>query len=160
MTPLSAHGATIGLVLAVLLLAICWYEIKDAIIPDAVTIPGVGIGMVLHLSLSTGRLGDAAIGVVVGYSLPAIVARLYRHLRGTEGLGMGVAKMGALVGAFLGWFGVVLSFLVSFMLGTAYGLAMMAKGRQQSTLEFGPVLAGATLVVVGASVVGLIRQLL
>jgi leader peptidase (prepilin peptidase)/N-methyltransferase len=78
------------------------------------------------------------------------VAEVYLRVRKIEGLGMGDVKMMAMVGAFLGWKGVLLTLFAGSLLGSLVGLALMAaRGKDLKTaLPFGSFLgiaATATL---------------
>ena len=77
-----------------------------------------------------------------------------------SGLGMGDAKLGAVVGAYLGWFGptaVMAGLLAAFVLGAGWALARVAarRGSWRSAIAFGPFLLlgvpiGAAVATVAA----------
>ncbi|WP_215846831.1 prepilin peptidase [Candidatus Pantoea bituminis] len=94
----------ITLVLCWTLLALTLIDIKHQLLPDALTLPLLWLGLLLHVyALLPGSLGDAVIGAAAGYSLLWLLATSYRCLRRCEGLGMGDAKLLAALGAWLGW---------------------------------------------------------
>jgi leader peptidase (prepilin peptidase)/N-methyltransferase len=64
-------------------------------------------------------------------------------VRGTQGFGLGDVKMLAMIGAFLGLSGVVVTLFLSALLGSITGIALMARRRigLQSRLPFGFFLA-------------------
>jgi leader peptidase (prepilin peptidase)/N-methyltransferase len=72
------------------------------------------------LGLVEGLLG-AALGSLLLWS----AAALYRLLRGREGMGMGDVKMMAMVGAFLGVRGALLTILLGTFLGTVMGVSLI-----------------------------------
>ena len=93
-----------------LLLAITFIDIPFQIIPDELSLPFIPIGILFaFLTGSTqGFWYDAAwfnnlMGAVIGFSIIALIIYGYYFLTHREGMGMGDAKLLALIGAFLGW---------------------------------------------------------
>ncbi|HEX6204133.1 MAG TPA: A24 family peptidase, partial [Thermoanaerobaculia bacterium] len=76
---------------------------------------------------------------------------------GEEGMGLGDAKMLAMIGAFLGWKGVLVTLFVASLVGSAAGLGLIALGRggMKSRLPFGVFLAvgGAVALFWGRALV-------
>jgi leader peptidase (prepilin peptidase)/N-methyltransferase len=71
-------------------------------LPDAVTLPLLGAGLAVGLVLPP-TLADRLLGAAGGYASLALVAAVYRALRGRTGLGGGDPKLFAAIGAWLGW---------------------------------------------------------
>jgi leader peptidase (prepilin peptidase)/N-methyltransferase len=63
-----------------------------------------------------------------------------------EAMGFGDVKFMAGIGAFLGWKAVIFSLMVSSAIGSAVGLALIAVGRRQSRLPYGPYIAMAAAI--------------
>jgi leader peptidase (prepilin peptidase)/N-methyltransferase len=76
------------------------------IIPDAVTIPGALLGLLASL-LTPLAFRDALLGSVGGFLLLWGIGWGYHRLTGVEGMGGGDIKLAALLGAFLGWSGLL-----------------------------------------------------
>jgi hypothetical protein len=93
------------------------------------------------------------IGIIAGGGSLLLIAELYRLIRREDGLGMGDVKMLALIGAFLGWKLMLLTLVLSSLLGSVIGIAMIAgrKGDMKYALPFGTFLSAAALI---ASVAG------
>jgi leader peptidase (prepilin peptidase)/N-methyltransferase len=74
----------------------------------------------------------------------------YRRWRGLDGLGGGDVKLAAMLGAWLGWQGVLLTFLLGSLVGAAVGIALTARGSagRLTVLPYGVFLAPAAAVVV------------
>jgi leader peptidase (prepilin peptidase)/N-methyltransferase len=114
------------------------------------TLPLIPAGLALAYLIEPGRLSDHAIGAGAGLVGFALIAWLYRRLRGREGLGLGDAKLLGAGGAWLGW--QALPSVVA--LGAAIALALAlagatAGGKLSATtrIAFGPYLALAIWVV-------------
>ncbi len=69
-------------------------------------------------------------------------------LRGTPGMGMGDVKMLAMIGAFLGWHGVLVTLLLGGLMASAFAVAGWISGRltARSPLPFGSFLAIAAVM--------------
>ena len=92
---------------------------------------------------------DALIGAVVGYGALFAVALLGAFLFKKESMGGGDLKMTAMLGAFLGWQNVVLTFMLSAVVGLLFSLVFMLFSRafrEERRLPFGPYLAIAGFV--------------
>jgi leader peptidase (prepilin peptidase)/N-methyltransferase len=146
------YGATPALVPALLfawiMLLVTLVDFDARIIPDAITIPGTVLGLLIAW---WGPLAfrDALIGAAAGLLLLWAIAWAYERVTGIEGMGGGDIKFAALLGAFLGWQGLLLTlFLASLGGALAGGLLMLRKkGSGKTALPFGSFLAPAGLVV-------------
>jgi leader peptidase (prepilin peptidase)/N-methyltransferase len=118
------HGLSIEMLRAAvfltILLGIAMTDAREFIIPDEFSIGGTVIGV--GLAFAGGALGvrDAVVGAVVGYVVLATVGFLGRKAFGREAMGGGDIKMMAMVGAFTGAWGV----LLTLMLGAFVGLLL------------------------------------
>ncbi len=132
---------------SMLVLALIDYDHK--LLPNVITLPGIVVG--LALSFVDPRIPwlDAAIGVVAGGGLLYAVAWLYLKLRDQHGMGMGDVKMIAMIGAFVGWKGALLTIFLGSFFGSVIGLTLMKiKGREWDyALPFGTFLALAAVIV-------------
>ncbi len=116
-------------------------------LPDAVTLPGVVVGLAASFLLPPGWL-SSLVGMAVGGIFPFLMAEAYRRLRGRKGMGMGDFKMLAMVGAFLGWPLVWIVLIVSCVLGIVIGGgALIVTGRGMDTrIPLGTFIAVAALM--------------
>lgn len=121
-------------------------DLRHRILPDRVTLPGVGVGLVASLWLPPG-LTSSVLGAVVGGGLLWGISEGYFRLRGRKGLGFGDVKMLAMVGAFLGWQLTLLTLFLASLTGSVAGVAIVAarRGDMQSALPFGTFLAAGAL---------------
>jgi leader peptidase (prepilin peptidase)/N-methyltransferase len=69
------------------------------------------------------------IGALVGYGLPWAIGELYYRIMRREGLGLGDGMLLAVVGALLGWRGVLVALFGGSIIGTVIVLTAMLAGR-------------------------------
>jgi len=112
-----------------ILLTITFIDIPYQIIPNEISLPGILIGIGASFFIPELRWQDSLIGAIIGFLLIFLVAYGYWFLTKREGIGMGDAKLLALLGAFLGWqaipfllLGSSLQGLAVFFIGYAFGL--------------------------------------
>jgi len=130
------------------LIALTAIDLEHRLLPDAITIPGTILGLLLSLVLPQLSFLEAAAGAVVGAGLFYGVGRLYEKWAGRRGLGGGDVKMLTMIGAFLGVWALPLVILISAGLGTLAGLIRVlsqgpeARGQWRTiSLPYGPFLA-------------------
>ena len=105
------------------------------------------------------------LAAVVGAALILLIVRwAYKAMRKRDGLGLGDVKMLAMVAAFLGFWPAVLTLLLGTMLASAYGIALMARGKAHglTKLPLGSFLgvAGLFVALFGDGIIGWYRGLL
>lgn len=125
------------------LLALAVIDARRMILPDALTLPLIALGLAVAAWLDPSRLMGHAIGATAGFLVFWLIATLYRLLRRREGLGLGDAKLLAAAGAWVSWEGLPgvvlaasLSALVFFLVAAFLGPAPDPSRR----LPFGPFL--------------------
>ena len=125
-------------VLAALLIAITFIDYHHFYIPDKLLLVGGGAWVGLRALLPFIELSRALLGLALGF---AVMLVIYLLARG--GMGFGDVKLTALLGLYLGPAPVLLTLLLSFVVGAAAGILLMIlklKGRKDM-LPFGPFLA-------------------
>ena len=122
-------------------------DLEHQILPDAITLPGLVLGLVCSLFLPPG-IRSALLGALVGGGVLFLIGETWSRLRGVEAMGFGDVKMLAMVGAFLGLRLVILTFVLSSFLGGLAGgvLILSGRGTLASKLPFGTFLAMAALI--------------
>jgi len=134
-------------VLGYLLLGLVFTDAETKLLPDAMTLPGlaVGIGFSLvvpvndlasrimpglvspamrsEISWRIWSLSDSLLGAAVGASFLYGAAAIYLRARGVEGMGFGDVKLMALIGAFLGTKLTVLTIFAASLAGSIFGLS-------------------------------------
>ena len=143
------------LVAAVLLgalIAITAIDLRHQIIPDVISLPGIGVGFVANSLLPDG-VGwlDSLIGIAVGGGIFLVII-----LVSGGGMGGGDMKLGAMLGAFLGWKLGLLALLLGVLAGGAVAVVLLLLGRKgrKEAIPFGPYLAlgGAVALLWGDQV--------
>ena len=132
------------------LLVITFIDIDRQIIPDVITLPGIPIFFAASFALSQISVVQSVLGILIGGGSLFLVAWLYHLLTHKEGMGGGDIKLLAMMGAVIGWQGVLFTIFVASAIGTVSGLLLMLKARKTMKLAipFGPFLAiGATAYI-------------
>jgi leader peptidase (prepilin peptidase) / N-methyltransferase len=130
------------------MVVITFIDIDHKLILDKVTLPSIAIAYAASLALGR-RWWEGLVGAAVGYGVPWLIGELYFRIRKREGLGLGDGKLLALVGALLGWQGVMVSLFGGSVLGSVIGIVVLVRARQdvmRSELPFGPFLAASATV--------------
>ncbi len=130
-----------------LLVPVAFIDVDHRIIPDELSLGGLAAGVLLSFLPGgdwKGSLGGAFLGGGILYG----TAFLYEKVRGIEGMGGGDIKLIAMIGAFLGWRGVVATIFFGALLGVAGGLVAMRGGKEglKTAIPFGPYLCVAALL--------------
>ncbi len=117
------------------LLVLAFIDWDHQILPDAITLPMIGVG--LASSLLRGSLvgwKESMIAAAFGYLSFFVIAEGYARLRGIEGLGMGDWKLAALLGAFMGLRSLLLVIFLASLSGIVYGLTQALRLRHRVAL--------------------------
>ena len=141
-TPLLAVRA----LFAAAMVALFAIDLEHQLLPDAITLPGLVVGLIASAFLPPG-IRDALIGVLVGGGVLWAIGEAYYRYSGQEGMGGGDVKMLAMIGAFLGWQLVIVTLVLSSVAGSVIGLAIIAikRGGMKYALPFGTFLAMAAV---------------
>ncbi len=144
-------GVTAGL-FGTLLLGIGVTDARTYIIPDEFTIGGLVLGVALAAVSGLVALVAALVGAAVGFVILLVVAWAGEKAFGKEAMGGGDIKMMAMVGAFVGWKGVLLTIFGGALLGTIIFVPLTI-GKKR-LVPFGVFLAAAAAItfVVGEDI--------
>jgi len=125
------------------LIVITVIDLYHQIIPDVISLPGIGMGLLVSLIIPQITFSNSLIGMLLGGGSLFIVATFYQWLFKREGMGGGDVKLLAMIGAFLGWKAVLLTILLSSLIGSVTGILMMVvKGKDfKYAIPFGPFLS-------------------
>jgi leader peptidase (prepilin peptidase)/N-methyltransferase len=134
------------LVFACAMIVLFAIDLEHHLLPNAITLPGIGLGLAFSALVPPGFI-DALIGTLLGGGVLWLLGEAYYRYSGQEGMGGGDVKMLAMIGAFLGWKPVVLTLVLSSLLGSIVGLLVLGlrRGGLKSALPYGTFLAMAAL---------------
>jgi len=160
------------IVLIYSLIIITFIDLEHMIIPNVITFPGIGVGIIFNLIITNwGYASDlldtpdlknflrlisevpimsSILGVLIGGGLLYFIGFLYEVIRKREGMGMGDVKLLAMLGAFLGWQGVIFIVFLSSIIGTVIGLSIILYQREnlKYAIPFGPFLSIAAIIYI------------
>jgi leader peptidase (prepilin peptidase)/N-methyltransferase len=125
------------------LVVITFVDLSHQIIPDVISLPGIPIGFVFSLFRADLSAVDSLLGLFLGAGLLLSVSWGYFLITRREGMGLGDVKLLAMIGAFLGWQGVLFVILAASVIGAATGTAIMLvlRSNLRLAIPFGPFLS-------------------
>lgn len=138
------------------MLVITFIDFDHQIIPDEITLPGAALGVIAGAFIlpdpfnPSHLLGwkQTLIGAASGFGVFYAVAVLGSYAFKQDAMGGGDIKLMAMVGALVGWRGVLLTTFGGSLLGSIVGIAVMrCRGTGARTvMPFGPFLAIGALI--------------
>ncbi len=135
--------ALTGVLFAGCMIAIAFIDMDHGIIPDRISLPGIGVGIALSLARRDLSLWQSVLGVLVcgGFFWMVVVVS-----RG--GMGGGDVKVGGMIGAFCGWKLALVASFGAVVSGGLVAAVLMLAGRKarKETIPFGPFLAFGAVV--------------
>ena len=131
------------------LVAASGIDLRTQLLPDALTLPLMWLGLVAAADNLYMPAKPALLGAMVGYASLWSVWWVFKQLTGKEGMGHGDFKLLAALGAWTGLKGILPIILLSSVVGAVVGTIWLAmKGRDRATpIPFGPYLAVAGWIV-------------
>jgi leader peptidase (prepilin peptidase)/N-methyltransferase len=141
-----------GCVLSFLLLGLTFTDAETHLLPDAMTLPGLGVALVfsffslvpgpayqllpmhfqgtsslsqVDFQLGLRSFANAILGAAVGAGTLYFIAWVYLKIRKVEGMGFGDVKLMAMAGAFLGPVLTLFVLCTASLLGGAYGIFIL-----------------------------------
>lgn len=134
------------------MVALIFIDFDHQILPDTITLSGLVLGLALAGPRDALTLVDALLGVALGGGLLFAVSELYFRVKNVEGMGFGDVKMMAMVGAFLGFRGVLLTLFLGSLTGSIVGLVIigLSGGDMKTKLPFGTFLGMGAIATVYA----------
>ena len=130
------------MLLSWLLVALAVLDAENLWLPDKVTLPGIALGLgwsVMQAQLAREQvgvsmepettwvraLGNATLAAAIAAALILAIWGIYRLIRNREGIGLGDAKLMALIGAWLGLREALLTFVLGAVIGAAFALVLL-----------------------------------
>jgi len=124
------------------LLIITFIDIDYQIIPDIISLPGIPLGFAASFAIPGVTYKASLIGILVGGGMLYLIAWGYHLITKKEGMGGGDIKLLGMIGAFIGWQGVLFTIFVASAVGTISGLLVMLHQKKglKLAIPFGPFL--------------------
>jgi leader peptidase (prepilin peptidase)/N-methyltransferase len=155
---------------AALMVGLIFSDFEEYILPDEFTLGGLAAGLVFAwfvpvedviaqallwlAGIQTGpraaSFAEAALGAAVPTAFLWLGGWVYEKVRHREGLGLGDVKLIAMIGAFLGIRGALLTLLAGSLLGSVIGITWIVIARKDAAtfqLPFGTFLGAAAIGV-------------
>ena len=150
-----------GALFFTILLGIGMTDAKHYIIPDEFSLGGFGSGLLLSLPGGVAGIGAALLGASLGFTVLWLVGAAGKWMFKEDAMGGGDIKMMAMVGAYVGWQGVLLTIFLGALLGTIVFVPLAVLGKKR-LVPFGVFLAlgAAATFLVGPAVLGWYRHYL
>jgi leader peptidase (prepilin peptidase)/N-methyltransferase len=136
------------------LTVVTFIDLAEKQIPDAITIPGIPVFFAFGVFLGDRPMTDLILGVLGSYGAVGLLGDTWYFLTGRDALGLGDAKLLALIGALLGWQASLFSLFGGAVVGSLLLVPVLLVRRLRSgagpvmqfETPFGPFLAAAAVV--------------
>ena len=157
------YGASITtlllLILSIFFIIIFFIDLKHFIIPNVLTFPLMVIGFLksfdpnLNQTIFPNYI-NSLIGGLFGYSIIWLIIFLYKNIRKNEGMGLGDAKLMAVIGFWFGWISIPFTIFISSTVALVLVVpSLINQSRKMSSeIPFGPyIIIGCILYVTFAN---------
>ena len=143
------------LILSIFFIIIFFIDLKHFIIPNELTFPLMIIGFIksfdpnLNQTIFPNYI-NSLIGGLFGYSIIWLIIFIYKKIRNKEGMGLGDAKLLAVVGFWFGWLSIPFTIFISSLVALILVIpSILNKSRNMtSQIPFGPyIIIGCILYV-------------
>jgi leader peptidase (prepilin peptidase)/N-methyltransferase len=131
-------------------------DLEFMIIPDAITIGGLVLGLVtcavfpqiMNEYVWWKGLLKSFVGAMAGGISLFLIAEIASFIYKKEAMGMGDVKLLAMIGSFIGWKWALFTIFTSSLLGTIAGVILIFAGKAEmkGKIPFGPYLALGSVI--------------
>ena len=140
------------LVFVYALIVVIFIDIEHQEIPDSIDLPGIILGIICMTVFRLDGSGsywmsllNSFLGILAGGGSMFLLGYLGEKIYKKEALGGGDIKLMAMIGAFLGWKLVLLTFFMAPIFGSGIGLVMKLKFKKEE-IAYGPYLSIAAII--------------
>ena len=147
------------LILSIFFIIIFFIDLKHFIIPNVLTFPLMGIGFLksfdpnLNQTIFPNYI-NSLIGGLFGYSIIWLIIFFYKKVRKKDGMGLGDAKLMAVIGFWFGWISIPFTIFISSTVALVIVIpSLINQSRKMSSeIPFGPyIIIGCILYVTFAN---------
>ena len=142
------------IILGLSFLIIFFIDLKHYIIPDSLTFPMMFLGFVKSFDPNLNDLFPnyihSLIGGIFGYGIIWSIIFFYKVIRNKEGMGLGDAKLLAVIGFWFGWISIPFVIFISSVIALITVTPSLIKKKKKLTSEipFGPFIIIGCIVYV------------
>ena len=143
------------LILSVFFIIIFFIDLKHYIIPNELTFPLMVIGFLKSFDPNLNKAIfpnyiNSLIGGLIGYLIIWFIIFVYKKIRNKEGMGLGDAKLLAVVGFLFGWLSIPFTIIISSLVALIFVIpSVLNKSRNMaSQIPFGPYIIIGSIVYV------------
>ena len=140
-------------ILSLILIIIFFIDLENFIIPDSLNFTIMGLALLKNFlpNFNTSlihEIDQSIIGGMVGYLSIWLIIFLYKTIKKIDGMGLGDAKLMAVIGFLFGWQSVPFVLFVSSILGLIFVIPSLIKKQKNMRTEipFGPFIILACLI--------------
>ncbi len=125
------------------LLTAAMIDLETFLLPDVITLPGIGVGIALNIVVyKTGWIDPLTSAAVSYAALSLIFVRGYKLLTGRQGMGEGDPKLLAMIGAFLLLKGAMFALFAGALQGLIAGSVLVLYRKRTRSGPAEPILDG------------------
>jgi len=135
-------------------LIIFFIDLKHYIIPDVLTFPMMALGFFKsfdpNLSPIFPNYINSLLGGIIGYGIIWLLIIFYKKIRNKEGMGLGDAKLLAVIGFWFGWISIPFVIFLSSVIALIIVIPDLLKKSKKLTsqIPFGPYIIIATIIFI------------
>ena len=143
------------IILSIFFIIIFFIDLKHYIIPNELTFPLMAIGFIksfdpnLNQTIFPNYI-NSLLGGIFGYSIIWLIIFFYKKVRNKEGMGLGDAKLMAVVGFWFGWISIPFTIFISSVVALVLVIPSLLKKTKDMSAQipFGPyIIIGCILYV-------------
>ena len=138
----------IYVILASSLIIISFIDLKEQIVPDVISLPGIVLGFIISFFVPYISFINSGLGILVGGGIILIIGLAGSVIFKKEAMGGGDVKLAAMIGAFLGWRYIIISLFLGFFLGAIVGIVLILSKikSREDVVAFGPFIVLGSLI--------------
>ena len=143
------------IILSIFFIIIFFIDLKHYIIPNELTFPLMVIGFIKSFDPNLNQTifpnyMNSLLGGIFGYSIIWLIILFYKKVRNKEGMGLGDAKLMAVVGFWFGWISIPFTIFISSVVALILVIPSLLKKTKDMSAQipFGPyIIIGCILYV-------------
>ena len=140
------------IILAIIFIIIFFIDLKHFIIPNSLTFPLMVLGFIKSFIPNLDGIFpnylDSLVGGLFGYGIICSIIFFYKQVRKKDGMGLGDAKLFAVIGFWFGWISIPFVIFLSSIIALLSVIPDLIKNSKKMTTQipFGPYIIIGTLV--------------